>query len=536
MYVADRKTSSSDAAIRAAPQGWWGRVAGGAVLVLALLLLIPPHGILSENEENYFALAERFVAGRAWSPESAVFDSSPHRALSDATLGKLVSTLGYAPTQVMTRLLVVAGYALALTALFRVFALSALDAALVVMAMALFGQSMFGGEWLFANYEAKVIAYILVLAGLRLVLVAEGLTGATLLFAAATCFHILVGGFWFVAAMALRLLGTPRKLRRVAGATALFLLLVAPLAGVIAWSRLAYRSAALVSDLPAADVIYSNIREPFHQSPFLSLGYFVYVWLPGYVMAGGMLAASLWAAWRGSTRRLRIAATWLAGLLVFLFLVLGPKYLDRDSGVLGKFYLFRPASLILLLWLMVTLALTFAVLGRRGRLLRGALLILIAPAFMLNQGSEVVGEMRSHALIEGRKQELAAAVLRLARPQDIVLIDPELEMGLLDFERRTRRATWVNWKFAPTNDAEIFLWYRRMLWQQSIFKQGCGGDSRGPAIAFLLTTPAKVSWLAASCGPEVARIGEWVLLRRDPNADVGKPEGPARWRRRADRW
>ena len=36
---------------------------------------------------------------------------------------------------------------------------------LAVMAMALLGQDIVGGEWLFGGYEAKVAAYVLVLAG-----------------------------------------------------------------------------------------------------------------------------------------------------------------------------------------------------------------------------------------------------------------------------------------------------------------------------------------------------------------------------------
>ena len=124
----------------------------------------------------------------------------------------LVSAIGYTPAQVVTRLLTVAAYALVLPPLFGVFALSALDAAVVVMSMALIGQDIVGGEWLFSGYEAKVAAYILVLAALRLVLVRERLATATLLFAAATYFHFLVGGFWFAAGMALRLVDAPRNL------------------------------------------------------------------------------------------------------------------------------------------------------------------------------------------------------------------------------------------------------------------------------------------------------------------------------------
>jgi hypothetical protein len=502
---------------------WLGREVGGiraaagiAILIIALLFLIPPHGILSENEENYFAVAERFVNGSAWPQETAVFDASRHRMLSDATLGALVSAIGYAPAQVVTRLLAVAAYAIVLPTLFRVFELSALEAALAVMTMGLIGQDIVGGEWLFDGYEAKVAAYVLVLAALRLVLVSRRLTAAILLFAAATYLHFLVGGFWFVAAMALRLLGAPRDLRRVAAATLLFVLLVVPLAGVIAASRVADTSAALATDVPPPDVIYSIIREPHHQSPFLSWAYFRDRWLPGYVMAAPMLLACLWVAWCGATRQLRVVAVWLASLLAYLFLVLGPKYVDRDSGVLGKFYLFRPSSLILLLWLMLALAVAARMLGRRVWMLRVAVLALIGSAFLYIQGGRLVREFVANELLENQKRLLAAAVTRVAAPDDVVLIDQDVEMQWLDFERRTGRPTLVMWKFAPTNDAELIAWYRRIKLRRVLFDQGCGTDVHAANIAFLLTTPAHASRLAASCGPEAFRVGQWVLLRREP--------------------
>jgi hypothetical protein len=489
-------------------------IAAAATLVLVLLLLIPPNGILSDNEENYFALAERFVDGNTWPAKTAVFDVSRHRMLSDATLGALVSAIGYPSAQVVARLLAVAGYAVVLPSLFAAVGLSALDAALAVMGMVLIGQDIVGGEWLFGGYEAKVAAYVLVLAGLRLVLDSERLTATVLLFAAATWFHFLVGGFWFTAAMVLRLMEVPRDLRRVGAAIALFAILVAPLAGVIIWSRLADTSAAQATDVPAPDVIYSIIREPHHQSPFLSWAYFRDQWLRGYVMAAPMLMACLWVGWRGPERRLRVLAIWLAGLLAYLFLVLLPKYLDRDSGVLGKFYLFRPSSLILLLWLMLVLAVVMAILARRAWMLRGVLLAVAAPLFLYVQGGRVLREYIVHPQLEAEKRALVAAVVQTAAPGDIVLIDPAAEAQLLDFERRTGRPTLVMWKFAPTNDAELIEWYRRMQRRQTLFDRGCDTDPDPADLAFLLTTPANALHLVASCGPELDRVGSWVLLRR----------------------
>jgi hypothetical protein len=492
------------------------RATGTVVLVIALLLLIPPHGILSENEENYFALAARFVHGSAWPQKTAIFDASRHRVLSDATLGALVSTIGYGPAQTVTRLLTVAAYALVLPRLFAVVKLTALDAALAVMIMALLGEGIIGGEWMFGGYEAKVAAYILVLAALRLVLVSERPTVATLLFAIATYIHFLVGGFWFFAAMALRLLDAPRDLRRVGAATVLFVLLVVPLVGVIAWSRIGDTAAAHATDVPSPDVIYSIIREPHHQSPFLSWEYFRDNWLPGYRMGAVMLLACLAVAWRGPTRQLRVLAMWVGGLLAYLFLVLGPKYLDRDSGVLGKFYLFRPSSLVLLLWLMLALAVAAWISGRRAWILRRGLLALIGPAFLYVEGLQITRDIVANAALEGQKQPLVAAVTRVTAPGDIVLIDPDVEVQLLDFERRTGRPTLVMWKFAPTNDADLIAWYRRVKLRQAVFDQGCRADTHGADIQFLLTTPVRAYRLAESCGPEVFRVGQWVMLRREP--------------------
>jgi hypothetical protein len=336
--------------------------------------------------------------------------------------------------------------------------------------------------------------------------------------------HFLVGGFWFIAAMALRLLDAPRDLRRVAAAVLRFVLLTAPLAGLIAWSRLMDHSAARTTDVPPPDVIYSIIREPHHQSPFLSWIYFRDQWLPGYVMATLMLLACLWAARRGATRQLRVMAVWLAGLLAYLFLVLLPKFLDRDSGALGKFYLFRPSSLMLLLFLMLAMAVAAAMLGRRAKLLRAALLAMISPVFLYIQGGLLGREIVAHETLEGPKRLLAAAVRRVAAPGEIVLIDPAVEMQFLDFERRVGLPALVLWKFAPTNDAELIAWYRRMELRRILFDQGCGTNADDKNIAFLLTTPARAARLAASCGPEAVGVAPWVVLHNRP---LGEPHDVA---------
>ncbi len=396
--------------------------------------------ILSENEENYFALAERFVDGSAWPQETAVFDASPHRMLSDGTLGALVSAIGYEPAQVVTRSLTVAAYALVLPTLFSVFRLTALDAALAVMMMALIGEDIIGGEWMFSGYEAKVAAYVIVLAALRLVLVSERLAMATLLFAAATYVHFLVGGFWFIAAMALRLLDRPRELRRVGAATALFLLLVAPLVGMIAWSRIADTTAARDRRAAARRDLFDHPRAASPVAVYL-LGVF-----PRHLAArlshGRGDAAGLP---RGRLARCNAPAARAGGVARRTFGIPFPRAwaeISRSGQRRARKVLSVPAFVADLV------AMVAAGACSRGGGIRAVGVDAARrtsgddrSGFLYIVGGRLTREIAANETLEAQRRLLVAAVTRATAPGDIVLIDPDVETQLVDFERRTGRPT-----------------------------------------------------------------------------------------------
>jgi hypothetical protein len=482
-------------------------------LLLLLLCLMPPDGVLSDNEEDYFALAAHAVSLSPASPYTAVFDASRHRAVSDVLLGGLITAVGYEPAQIIARALAAIAFAFLLSGILRRFGLSLLDAVLVVVAYALVGQTLMGGEWLFNGVEAKVISYCLVLAGLYMAATGPSFLAPTLLFAQATYFHFLIGGFWFCAAMAGRLVEDRRELPRVLASAALYLVAVAPLFAVIAWSRLADGRAFIPpADLPSPDIIYSIIRTPWHVAPFLDLDSFLMQWLPGCVSAAVMLAACLVVARKPEAARWKVTTVWLAGLLAYLFVALAASYIDRDSGMLGKFYLFRPAALILLLWLAFVMA-YLAAAGLRGwTAARLVALALLAPVFLIGAVDRIQGD-RQRAHLAGEKSALAAALAERAAPGSVVLIDPQIEWSYLDFERRTGYPSLVAFKFMPTNDPQIVEWYRRMEFRRTLFEQGCTANAAYP-VDFLLTTPEHAAALAASCGPVVYATDDVALLRR----------------------
>jgi hypothetical protein len=480
--------------------------AGFAALLLLLLCLIPPDGVLSPNEENYFQLAAESVSAAPVSPETAVFDSSYHRVLADHLLGWLIAGAGYGGAQILARLLAAVAYALALGALFRRFGLDALDGVIALVVFALLGQSLFGGEWLFHGAESKVAAYIMVLAGLALVLEGGRLYRIAPLFAAATYFHFLVGVFWFFAALVLRLVEDRRELRRALAAAGLFAVLIAPLMAMIAWSRLG-AAASAPAGMPPVDFIYSFFRVPYHTAPFLTAGVFVAQWLPGCLLGGGMLIACFVLARLPEAARFRPVALWLALLLLYLALAFVAAALDRHTGALGKFYLFRPASLLLLLWLALMLRVLGCLELRYWLTLRLLVLALLLPLFLLHAATRIVRDFTA----AGRSESAKLADLLARQPDGAVLIDPDLEPQFFAIERLTRHPALVLWKFVPTDDAEIIEWYRRLQFRGALFARGCTAPDAYP-FAFLLATREHAALLAPNCGAPLGSAGPWVLL------------------------
>jgi hypothetical protein len=483
-----------------------------AALFVVLLFLIPPDGMLSSNEEQYFQLAARSVGAMPNSPESAVFDSSPHRIIADHLMSWLIALLGYTWAQIFARVLAAVAYSVTLSMLFHRFALGTIEGVVIVIAFALLGQTLFADEGLFGGAEAKVPAYALVLAGLALTIDRKYI-GAALLFVVATYFHFLVGIFWFFAAMALALVEDRSEQKRPLFATVVFLLLVAPLLGLIAWNRLVEVGPSDAEmNLPTPDVIYSLIRAPHHTAPFLDWSGFVWHWLGGYLLACGMLAGAFVVTRLPEGARLRGRALWLGLLLLYLILALIPAFIDRDTGALGKFYLFRPAALVLLLWLAVAASMLGTLLGDRRLVVSLVALALVTPPFLINTAYRIAGARAAWA--EVPEKQALVDFLRARAPLDaIVLIDPELEGSNLDFERRTGNPSLVMWKFVPTNDPQILEWYRRIEFRKALFAQGCAKrNTYSPH--FQLGTPEHAAQLAKTCGPIVYRSTRLVLLRR----------------------
>lgn len=486
-----------------APAGARRLFAGLLIIFVAMLL---PTGDLGSNEEHYFQRAHRYVEPAAFPDDSAVFGDSVTRIAGDVLIGYPVAWLGYenaaAVLRVANALMYAAGFALFAAA----WSLSLVDAALALAAFWLLGQQLYGGEWMFGDVEGKTFAYALVLLGLGLGFRRKW-GSADACFVAATWMHLLAGGFWLVFALGYRLLAGDRP-RALVPQVARYAAGVLPLVVAIGIEQSASAPSGAGYD---AAYIYSMLRNAHHVAPFADV-YTFWTWTPGIVSGVGLLAALVYAG-RTSDRALRALLLATAGVLAFLLLALAASWLDRETGALGKFFLFRPSSLALLIALVGLAAWSRRALGAPLGSVRVVVALWVLPVFawvvVQDRAARIAGDGERRAEL----REVVAAVRARTEPDDLVLLQPgrDGEPPEVALPRLLGRPTYVSWKFVPTAPEDLVLWHERMQRRARFFESACA--ERGELAPALL-----LGWTDAwdprleACGPVVWRSAHYWLI------------------------
>lgn len=476
-----------------------------ALLPLMLLLLAPTAWI--SNEENYFQLAYQRVAPDQFGEHHAVFDHSRARIVAETLLGGAVKWLGYEPAHVVLRIVLAFFYAGSLAIFFSSVGIGALGALVVVAGFCVMGEQLMGGEWLFRGVEAKTFAYSSMFVAIGFALRRRWLI-AVAMAAAATYLHFLVGGFWTLMLLCMQL-RQQRNLKRVLLSAALFGLLIAPLMVVVVPHDVVSLLTTTPSQGPSADFIYSELRGAEHVAPF-STRWAFWTWVPGIVVTCSLLGVLLGLQRRTLLPEIGLVSMWG---LCYLLAALVLAFFDRHDNYLGKFYLFRPSSLILFLALT---AIVLAVTRQCADNARWAL-ALVATAFVsvfawntltvhIDLVRRTPGVAYERALID--------AIETHSAPDDIVLIEPFNEMSA-DYVRLHRvipRPTLVSWKFAPTNPSDLLRWYDLIRRRERLFVRGCAAPMQ-PAVKLLVVFHREIAPRLRDCGEVVWEHPDALLMR-----------------------
>lgn len=457
-----------------------------AALALFLVIVRWPFA-WTGNEENYFLLAHRLIAPDEYPQLHAVFDDGRGRWLGLAIFGILSDLLGFDRAHLLLALLSILGVSVGLAAVARMLRLGIIEALTVLLTFLALRQSIVGGEWFIGGVETKAFAYAAGLCALALAHSGRAYAAAALVAFAVYC-HILVGGFWLIAvSIFLSSMGPAAKpgLTRFLSSS---LLLASPAAVA---ALLAMEPFTPPSGLPDADFIYSILRAPHHVAPFAEVG----GWADEALLAGagGLLMGltSVLVARRVQDPALRSVLLTVAAGSAYLPMAVVISWLDRSEGSLAKFYLFRPASPLLLLALFGWAGAVRSDVSRRPRQLAFSTLLF---ASILDLALTDARWPWPHSRRDWNA--LAQSVERSTSPAEVVLIDPKLD-HLSSLPRLIRRPTVVSWKFVPTNPRDIYRWYALVQWRQSVFRRGCADRAEGIGLVIVARDAIEPVW---DCG------------------------------------
>lgn len=473
------------------------------ILLPALIAILFPVS-WNGNEENYFLLAHRRVEPSAFSSFHAAFDASRARFVFEYLMGTIVMHVGYPGAHVIARLLMSVLFAVGLTVFFSSFALSPLRALSVMGMFWLVGQQLLGGEWIFGGVESKTFAYAAVLAGLGLAFRGK-LSSAVILMVLATYFHFLVGGFWFVALLLFAII-SKQGVRRVLRALLFYSLFTLPLFGLIVSDQL---SSTEPKSTVHADETYAE-RAAHHVAPFLTVRMFWENWTTGIIATGALTFVFTVLAYRAENASV---ARLILALLCYLVLALIIAFLDRNTFLLSKLYLFRPSSMILLF---VILYMIEAGMGQRSSadlmLRRLSAFVLISIFLWTVVRTQITGYWNSQ--LHPDVEQMLPIIERETTFDEIVLIEPLEMLSAPDvtMPRQLPRPTLVARKFVPTHPADLIRWNERMTFRETVFAKGCSDNLKYPVrllIVFVSATLGRVS----NCGPLIWSGKKYHIVR-----------------------
>jgi hypothetical protein len=169
------------------------------VALISLKLLL--HGNMSTtdvNEGNVLPLARQYI-NPSWIPGDWYLNQpAGYRMPSQQLMGRMADAWGFLAASIVGRLLC---YTLVAWGLVRIARQLGLSLAGLLVAVGLWvyvgRQGVAAFEWLVGGFEAKAIAYGLIILAISLMLEGHYLWMALLL-GFATCFHVLVGGWTFL--------------------------------------------------------------------------------------------------------------------------------------------------------------------------------------------------------------------------------------------------------------------------------------------------------------------------------------------------
>ncbi len=477
------------------------------VALICIFVVLAPLYIMKDwtgNERDYFGQAFHWIDG---GPDSHLFATSKAelaRLLWCVLAGIPTYFFGYDAAWSILRILTLVAFTGGVALLARALGVT-LYALIPALVYAIHRETYFGGEWIFGGVEAKSMAYIGVFLAMVCAVKSRHVLSSVLLLLA-TYFHFLVGGFWALAIVLLLVLnGTDR--RRLLRAAGIYVIGVLPLAATIIYQNIGSVPGGGLMHGLTSDQIYSSIRVPHHVAPFNNGVYGgTYGWPNNGPIRALLVTAGLFFVWHKNLAN-RTTALWLLALHGYLALAFVIAWLDWPTQYFGKFYMFRPAALIMLLSFMVLANVVINYLMRYSRWFGIAAVvgaILVSPFYTppVTLSLPVFASV-SEKMSETDRRFVSWMVERTGQSEIVLFQEGDgTYVRSENFEHISGRPSLVDFKFPAQTKADILKWYGLIKQKQAAFTGDCEAIKSFDA-RYFVSTLEKQALSSASCVREV---------------------------------
>lgn len=431
------------------------------VLLIFLILCVNKLGFyVTGGEEQYLAMAKQFF-DPGWVPGSFTLTEAPGaQLLFQAIIGPFMAVLDFVQAVFLLRLINFALIAIPLGLIFDKAKFNLIETFALVQFLVIGPQSFLGGEWMIMSFEPKSVAYIFLFYSLYYLLESR-YTRSVVFLAICTYFHLLVGG-WFFIAVAIGILLHGQFTQRIRYLM-IYVIAVIPLLAYVLYGYLHHMPASTGINL---DWVYCYYRLPNHLGIFKDVQYFLSHHAFGVLATAGAFTFCLYrqrhltGIWRKMNHLVIIL---LATHLVFVVIAFADHvFLDNSGGILLKTYPFRSSSIAYFMFILLLYAyLREKFSGHPSRKLIGntlvAILIVLGILFSLSNVRRSIDSFRDPAFDE------MAAYINKRTPEDAVFIIPD-DIGMMEtsFIRKAERDRFVIFKFVPYHKDKLLEWYTRL--------------------------------------------------------------------------
>lgn len=436
-------------------------------LVLFILFIGNFLSFIPEGNEEFYLQASKLYYNPQWIPGAFnISEFAGSRIVYECIMGFLLNVFSFETIAFMGKLFICTGYAFIISGTIKRFNISNLQAVFMLQVVFFSYPWFFSGEYLLPGIEPKHFSYLFILTAINKIMDSKYMH-AVLLVIAACWFHMLVGGWFFIALMLYFLWTKEVSFWKVCIYASLCIVCLSPLIyylvnGII----VAYHP---VKNNISGDWIYSYVRVPHHTGIFKSFDFFHDNHLKGVLWTAIAMLSSLFVfstETRASFNRINKFLFIVTSLLLINVLI---AYFDRSGGFV-KYYPFRLTPISAYLFFLIGFTFLFENMKENGKAVSNFLFISAGVLFLYWISLNVFKNYRLYSNDNEAFYQISAFIKGNTPKDAVIYYADQSEDYRLTFTRVAERDRFFVYKSAPAGTDKIYEWYDRMLVQEKIDK------------------------------------------------------------------